>query len=212
MASRFPDRRTAGSLLAEALSSYRSDSLVLLALPRGGVAVGAPIAQAWGVRLYPLIVRKLASPAQPEVAFGAIAEGSGIVVDPRQMNALGLQAEEVEEILAAERAEMARRRERYAVPGRPALAERTVILVDDGMATGLTMIAGIRAVKREGAARVIAAIPVASTEACGRVLAEGAECVCVLSPPELRSVGAWYEEFEQLGDEEVSKLLQLIPS
>lgn len=209
MAIQFPSREAAGSLLAEALSPYRSDRPVLLALPRGGVEVGRAVAQAFGLSLYPLIVRKLASFAQPEVAFGAIAEGGGMVVEPAF---LPVSPAEMEEILERERAELARRQALYSTAPRPSLRGRTVILVDDGMATGFTMIAAVRAVGRENPGHVIVAVPVASPGACQLILREGATCVCLIQPPDLRSVGSWYEEFPQLTDEKVIKLLQPIPS
>jgi putative phosphoribosyl transferase len=206
--NRFADRASAGSALAAALTAYSNrDDVLVLGLPRGGVPVAAEIAAALRAPLDVMIVRKLGAPGQPELAIGAIAAGGVIVVNENILAAAASAAEVQAEILR-QRAELHRRETLYRNGRLPlTLTGRTVILVDDGAATGATMLAAIRAVRKQGARRVVIALPVASTDALGALRAEADEITCLSTPPIFRSVGEWYEQFDQTPDAEVSALL-----
>ncbi len=207
--TRFVDRRAAGQALAEALVAYanRSD-VVVVGLPRGGVPVAAEVAHAVRAPLEILVVRKLGAPMQRELALGAIASGGFRVVDDVLVRTLGVSEEELAAVESAERAELRRREARYRA-GRAALslAERTVILVDDGLATGATMRVAIQAVRAAKAMRVIVAVPVAPPETMERLRAEADEVVCLQTPVHFIGVGAWYDRFPQLTDADVLALL-----
>lgn len=206
--SAFADRVAAGAALGSALHAYgkRSD-VVVLGLPRGGVPVAAEIAETLQAPLDVMLVRKLGTPGQPELAIGAIAAGGVIVVNDNILTATASAAELQAEILR-QRAELARREGLYRNGRLPlALEHRVVILVDDGAATGATLLAAIRAVRKQEARRIVAAIPVASTDAFAAMRAEADEVVCLLVPPLFSSVGEWYERFAQTTDAEVCTLL-----
>jgi putative phosphoribosyl transferase len=207
--TRFADRRTAGQALAEALGVYanRSD-VIVVGVPRGGVPVAAEVAHALRAPLEILVVRKLGAPMQPELALGAIASGGFRVVDEVLVRTLGVSAMELAAVESSERAELVRREGRYRA-GRVALslAGRTVILVDDGLATGATMRVAIQAVRAAKATRVIVAVPVAPPETMERLRAEADEVVCLQTPAHFAGVGAWYERFPQLSDADVLALL-----
>jgi putative phosphoribosyl transferase len=206
--TRFADRASAGSALAAALTAYRNrDDILVLGLPRGGVPVAAEIAAALRAPLDVMIVRKLGALGQPELAVGAIAAGGVIVVNENILSAAASAAGVQAEILR-QRAELHRRESLYRNGHLPlALTRRTVILVDDGAATGATMLAAIRAVRKQDARRVVVALPVGSTDALAALRAEADEVICLLMPPIFRSVGEWYEQFEQTSDAEVASLL-----
>lgn len=195
--------------MAEALATYanRSD-VIVVGLPRGGVPVAAEVASALRAPLDILVVRKLGAPMQPELALGAIASGGFRVVDDAVLPVLGVRAMELAAVEASERIELARREARYRA-GHPALSlgGRTVILVDDGLATGATMRVAIHAVRAAKAARVIVAVPVAPPETIERLRAEADEVVCLQAPAHFLGVGSWYERFPQLTDEDVLALL-----
>jgi putative phosphoribosyl transferase len=208
-AVRFRDRAEAGRLLAEALRAYAGcDGVRLLALPRGGVPVAFEIARVLAAPLDVFVVRKLGVPGHEELALGAIASGGARVINSRLVEELGIPPERLEAIEAAERLELARREHAYR-GDRPALdlAGRTVILVDDGLATGATMLAAIRAVRQDHPARVVVAVPVAQHDVCEALGGEADEVVCLRTPEPFRSVGMWYHDFSQTGDEEVRALL-----
>lgn len=204
----FTDRREAGHTLARLLAAYRdaADALVL-ALPRGGVPVGFEVAHTLRVPLDVLVVRKLGVPGQEEYAMGAIASG-GIRVTSPDTTALGIPTEAIEEVTRREAREVERRERRYR-GDRPPLdvARRTAILVDDGMATGSTMLAAVRAVRERGSGRVVVAVPIASGEACEALRAEADEVICALTPRPFIAVGMWYSRFDQTTDDEVRRLL-----
>ncbi len=205
---RFANRRDAGRLLAERLARHLGDQPVVAALPRGGVPVAYEIARVLSAPLDVLAVRKLGAPAHDEYAVGAIAEGDIVVIDEPEARRAGLTGAVRERKLAIERRELGRRAAAYRGMRPPAdLAGRVVVVVDDGLATGLTAIAAVRAVRAQGAARIIVAVPVAAPEAVQRVGEEADEVVAVLVPPRLRGVGEWYDDFAQTGDEEVLDLL-----
>jgi putative phosphoribosyl transferase len=207
----FADRAEAGRLLAERLAGMELAAPLVLALPRGGVPVGAEIARRLGAPLDVALVRKLGAPDQPELAIGAVADGRSpeIVLNEKLVLALGLDQDYIAAATARELAAIEQRRREYASV-RPAVepTDRTVIVVDDGVATGMTMQAALRGVRRRKPARLIAAAPVASREAVAMLKRECDEVVCLSAPRRFGSVGSFYRSFGQVGDEEVTALLQ----
>lgn len=205
----FRDRADAGRRLAGRLAVYagRGD-VTVLALPRGGVPVGSEVARALGAPLDVFLVRKLGVPGQEELAMGAIASGGVRVVNDAVVEELGI-APDVMEAAAAREQEELERRERAYRGERPApdVSGRVVILVDDGLATGSTMRAAARALKKLGPARVVVAVPVAPREACAALRPEADEVVCAETPGSFKGVGRWYDDFSQTTDEEVRALL-----
>lgn len=207
---RFRDRAHAGRVLARTLSDYAGrDDVVVLALPRGGVPVAAELARALGAPLDVLVVRKLGVPGHEELALGAVAPGGVLLLDDRLVRGLGLTPGDIERIVAKELRELARRQAAYR-NGRPPpdLEGKTVILVDDGLATGATMRAAALAVRQSNPARVVVAVPVAAAETCEEFRGDVDEIVCALTPDPFRAVGLWYEDFTQTSDDEVRELLQ----
>jgi predicted phosphoribosyltransferase len=206
----FHDRRDAGQVLAKRLSAYRGlpDTLVL-ALPRGGVPVGHAVAQALGLPLDVFVVRKLGVPGHDEFAMGAIASGGVRVMNGDVVRMLGIGSAQVEAVAQAEALELARR-ERLYRDARPVLviAQRTVLLVDDGIATGATMRAAARALRAMNPARIVIAVPTGARTTCHALRREADEVVCATTPEPFRAVGCWYEDFAQTSDEEVRSLLQ----
>ncbi len=208
-AGRFRDRAEAGRLLAEHLRAYEGrDDVIVLALPRGGVPVAYEVAKALRAPLGVFVVRKLGVPGHEELAMGAIASGGVLLLDEGLVRSLGLGREELERTVAAELRELQRREEAYT-GGRepPELEGKTVILVDDGLATGSTMRAAAFAVRRLNPARIVVAVPVASPETCEEFREVVDETVCVRTPRPFRAVGLWYDDFSQTSDEEVRRLL-----
>ncbi len=205
----FRDRREAGAALAAALSGLAGDAPVVLALPRGGVPVAAEIARALHAPLDVLLVRKVGAPGNPEFGMGAVAEGGVRVLDRDTIRALMISVEELDRSIERATAELADQLQRYR-RGRPAieLAGRTAIVVDDGVATGGTASAALRAVRARGAQRVVLAVPVGSRQAVERLRPEADEVVCLNVPADLRAVGAWYRDFGQTSDAEVAELLE----
>lgn len=213
MPSPFEDRRDAGRALAAALAAYRGEpGLLVLALPRGGVPVAAEVASALGAGLDVLVVRKVGHPMQPEVAIGAIASGGVRVRNEDVIAATGVGDDEFEAIAAREQQELARRERAYRGDrAPPAIAGRTVIVVDDGIATGATLRAALAALRGRGAARLVVAAPVAPAGMAGTLRGLADEVVVLRSPREFQAVGAWYRDFGQVGDEEVRALLAAAP-
>jgi predicted phosphoribosyltransferase len=207
--SRFRDRTEAGRLLAELLSEYAvRDDVVVLALPRGGVPVAYEVARALEAPLDVFVVRKLGVPGQEELAMGAIASGGVIVLDEATIAELGIAEEELLQTAAAEQRELKRREEAYRVKRElPSLEGRTVILVDDGLATGATMRAAALAVRRHEPGRVVVAVPVAAPQTCAELEDVVDAVVCAVTPKPFGAVGYWYEDFSQVSDEEVRELL-----
>lgn len=206
---RFRDRRHAGRALAGRLARYAGrPDVVVLALPRGGVPVAYEVARALGAPLDILVVRKLGVPGHPELAMGAIAGGAVRVLNRAVLRQLRIEGVELDRAVEAERRELHRRERAYRGDRPvPEVAGRTVILVDDGLATGSTMLAAVTAVERQHAARVVVAAPVASREAQDAVAVAADEAVAVLVPQRLHGVGLWYEDFSQTSDDEVRRLL-----
>lgn len=212
----FHDRRDAGRQLAARLKGYRHDNPIVLALPRGGVVVGYEVAEALGAPLEILLVRKLAAPSYAEYAIGAIAPGEIRVLDRRAIHMLGISDEELKRIEEAERSELKRRIELYR-GNRPMfyVRGRTAIIVDDGLATGMTAHAAIQAVRRLRPRSVALAVPVCSLEAAETLRQEVDSLACVATAVDFGAVGQWYTHFEQTTDEEVIRLLeqaQQVPS
>ncbi len=207
----FANRVTAGRSLAKKLESYanRSD-VIVLALPRGGVPVAYEVARALNAPLDVFLVRKLGVPGYEELAMGAIATGNVRVLNEDVVNYLGVSDDLIDKVAAREQRELARREKLYRGASAPLnLSGRTVIVVDDGLATGSTMRAAVNALKRLGPTRIIVAAPVAARETCESFNKDvDATCVCVMSPEPFRGVGLWYRDFSQTTDEEVCYLLE----
>lgn len=182
--------------------------MVVLALPRGGVPVGYEIATRLGVPLDVLVVRKLGVPGRPELAMGAIASPDIRIVDRRVIEMYGISPQELAAVEASERAELERRERTYR-SGRPPVdvQHKTVIVVDDGLATGASMAAAIDALRMRDPARIIVAVPVAPAEACQALAARADDVVCLLVPEPMYAVGLWYADFSQTTDAEVRELL-----
>jgi len=206
----FRNRQAAGRVLAGRLQHLAGDSrLLVLALPRGGVPVGFEIALALGAPLDVFIVRKLGVPGHEELALGAIASGPVVVLNDDVVRALRITRDTIDAIATQETREMERREHAYR-GGRPPVnpAGRVVILVDDGLATGATMRAAVRALRDKGAARLIIAVPTAAPQTCDEFRTEVDEIVCAITPDPFEAVGLWYEDFSQTTDAEVQDLLE----
>lgn len=207
---RFRDRAEAGRTLARLLSHYAGrDDVIVLALPRGGVPVAAEVAKELGAPLDVFLVRKLGVPGHEELAMGAIASGGVLVLDEGVLRWLGISEEQIQKALARELDELRRREVAYR-DGRPLpdLEGKTVILVDDGLATGASMQAAARAVRRHEPARIVVAVPVASRATCDQFRDDVDEVVCAVTPEPFYAVGNWYADFSQTSDEEVRELLE----
>lgn len=207
----FADRVEAGRLLGEQLAAMELAVPLVLALPRGGVPVGAEIARILRAPLDVTLVRKIGAPNEPELAVGAVAEGPSpeIVVNDEVARSLRLSDDFITSEAAREFAVIAQRRSAYAAWRPPyEIAERTAIVVDDGVATGMTMQAALRSVRRRQPAKLIAAVPVASREALAMLRREADDVVCLNSPASFGSVGSFYRDFEQVSDAEVVELLK----
>lgn len=206
---RFADRSDAGRILAGLLASYRERTdLLVLGLARGGVPVGWEVAAALHAPFDAFLVRKLGVPNWPELAMGALATGGGLVLNRDVMRSLDVSEEQLQATIRAETAEL-HRRERVYRGDRPPpdLAGRTVILVDDGIATGASMFAAVRAVRAAGCGSVVVAVPVGSESTCRALRAEADEVVCASTPADFSAVGQMYDDFRQTGDDEVRRLL-----
>jgi predicted phosphoribosyltransferase len=206
----FQDRREGGRALAEMLDSYRGrPDVIVLALPRGGVPVGYEVASALLAPLDVFMVRKLGVPGHEELAFGAIASGGVRVLNDDVVGPLGVPERVIEWASERERGELERRERQYRGERPfPALTGNVVILVDDGLATGATMLAAARAVRQRAPARLVVAVPVAAPQTCEELRREVDEVVCTATPEPFRAVGVWYENFDQTTDEEVQQLLE----
>jgi putative phosphoribosyl transferase len=206
----FANRAEAGRVLATELVSHKLPAnVIVLALPRGGLPVGLEVAEALRAPLDVVIVRKLGVPWQPELAMGAIASGSFQTLDEELIRALRISREEIDAVVAKESAEVARREKLYR-GGRRALDlhGRTVLLVDDGLATGSTMLVAARYVRSLKPRKTLIAVPVGSVQACQRLREEADGCVCLATPEPFAAVGEWYADFRQVTDAEVQRLLE----
>ena len=205
----FRDRAEAGRLLAKRLARYANQpGVLILALPRGGVVVGFEIARALQAPLDIFIVRKLGVPGQEELALGAIASGGVRVLNAEIVRLLNISESEIEAIAAQEQREL-ERRERLYRGERPApeVRGRTVIVVDDGIATGMTTVAALTALRKQQPARLIVAVPVAPFSTCQELSGQAEEVVCLRTPELFFAISQWYQEFPQTSDEEVRELL-----
>src|SRR5205085_4312914 len=205
----FPDRAEAGRQLAEKLEKYAGlDDVIVLGLPRGGVPVAYEVAKRLHVPLDVFIVRKLGVPGFEELAAGAIASGSVRVLNEDVMRAIPYGDAAIEAVTAKETVELQRREQIYR-EGRPApdLRGNVVMLVDDGLATGATMRAAVKALRQSGAAKIIVAVPVGPPDTCHEIAQEADEIVCLSTPPLFQAVGQYYENFSQTSDNDVRDLL-----
>jgi predicted phosphoribosyltransferase len=205
----FRDRREAGRLLATKLAAYaHRPDVIVLALPRGGVPVAYEVARALGAPLDVFLVRKLGVPGYEELAMGAIATGGVRVLNDQLVGGLRIPDFIIDEIAAYEQQELMRREHLYRGNRPPPdVRGRTVILVDDGLATGATMQAAVKALRQLQPARIVVAVPTASPETCDQLRAEVDDIICAITPEPFHAVGLWYEDFSQTTDEEVRDLL-----
>jgi predicted phosphoribosyltransferase len=207
----FRDRAEAGRTLARKLRANTGrDDVVVLGLPRGGVPVAFEVAQALDVPLEIFLVRKLGVPGHEELAMGAIASGGVRVVSGDVVRQLQLPPDAIEAVAATEQRELERRERAYrgdAPP--PDVRGKTVVLVDDGLATGSTMRAAVAALRQQGPARIVVAVPVAARSTCDELRAVADEVVCAVTPEPFLAVGQWYQDFSQTTDDEVRELLRL---
>jgi putative phosphoribosyl transferase len=206
----FADRRAAGRLLAARLEAYATQPGVLvLALPRGGVPVAFEVAQALGAPLDLFLVRKLGTPGHRELAMGALASGGVRVLNDDVIRWYGITAADIDAAVREEQRELERREAAYREGRAPAPIEgRTVILIDDGLATGSTMRAAVQAARLRRPARIVVAVPVGAPETCEELSAIAEEVVCSRKPSRFAAVGEWYLDFNQTTDEEVRELLR----
>jgi predicted phosphoribosyltransferase len=211
MPGRFRDRREAGRLLAAKLAAYaRQPGVVVLALPRGGVPVGYEVARALGAPLDVFLVRKLGVPGHEELAMGAVATGGLRVLNQQIVKQLRIPPDLIDAVAAAEGWELARRERLYRGDRPlPDVLGRTVILVDDGLATGSSMLAAVGAIRQRRPARIVVATPIAARDTCELLRSEVDEVVCAVTPEPFHAVGLWYEDFSQTSDDEVRELLEV---
>lgn len=209
----YKNRSDAGKRLARELAGYRSQEPVILALPRGGVPVGAEIAQALDAPLDLILVRKLGVPMQPELAMGAVIDGADphVVRNEDIIALLAMPEEEFEQICARELAEIERRRRLYlADRPRAELRDRVVIVVDDGIATGATVRAALQAIRRKGPRKLVLAVPVAPASTLQELEGEAGEIVCLQCPELFYAIGLYYTDFHQVTDKEVIGILSKV--
>lgn len=204
----FEDRREAGRRLAEQLERFAADDPLVLGLPRGGVPVAHEVARRLDAPLDVVLVRKIGAPANPEYGIGAVGEDGVTLIDDAAVGRLGLSREDLDEAIERERGELERRLERYRGGRAGTLVDgRTCIVVDDGLATGVSASTAVRVLRSRGAGRLVVAVPVGSPDSVERLRGEADEVVCLLSPPSFTAVGTWYHDFSQTSDDEVVELL-----
>ncbi len=205
----FRDRSDAGQRLAALLQRFKGEKPLVLALPRGGVPVGREVANALHAPLEVFVSRKLGAPGQPELGVGAIAEGGAVYVDASSVRLLAISPEELAQIAEREAVELERRAQLYrrGMPLLPRVSGHTVILVDDGVATGVTVRAAIRALRKLAPAKLVLAVPVIARATAHELSEEVDELVCVEAPRDFGAVGFWYDVFGQVSDDEVVNLL-----
>lgn len=205
----FRDRLDAGIQLAEALSGYRGQDVLVLGIPRGGVVVAAEVARRLGAELDVIVARKLGAPISRELAIGAVTADGERYLNEDILRELHVSERYLQTVTEEEQAEARRREERFRAGRPPArIAGRTVILVDDGLATGATMRAAVRSVRRQGPARLVVAVPVGARETCEELRAEADEVICLQQPEPFWAVGAHYQHFEPVDDDTVQELLR----
>ena len=206
--TKFRDRGEAGRLLGERLLCYRDSAPVVLALPRGGVPVGLEISRALEAPLDVFVVRKLGAPDQAELGIGAVTQGGVRVLNQRILKYLQVSEEHLERVTRREQAEVERRLKllRGELPATE-IRDRTVILVDDGLATGVTALAAIAAIREYGPLRIVLAVPVCAAQTAEAIGREVDDIVSLKTPSDLQAIGLWYEDFDQVLDDEVVSLL-----
>jgi predicted phosphoribosyltransferase len=209
MPLQFHKRSEAGRILARRLEAFRGrPDVIVLALPRGGVPVGFEIAGHLDVPLDVFLVRKLGVPGQEELAFGAIASGGVRILNEDVIQMVGMSDQEMDAVAESEEDELVRRDRKYRAGGAPpSVRGKTVIVVDDGLATGATMLAAIRAIRKLNPARIVTAVPLAARDTCRYLAPRVDELVCLESPEPFHAVGIWYEDFSQVTDDQVKDLL-----
>jgi putative phosphoribosyl transferase len=210
---RFHDRRTAGRELGLRLMEWASDGElphpVVLALPRGGVPVAAEVARALSAPLDVLVARKVGLPGRPETGIGAVVDDDPPLFDQRALEMAGLSEDRLVPDVARERAELKRRALLYrGDPSTPHVKNRTVVLVDDGLATGATARAALRHLRQSEPARLILAVPVGAPGTVAEMRSEADAVVCLRQPPDFRAVGLWYDDFDQVSDDQVIEILK----
>jgi len=207
----FLSRRDSGWQLAQRLKSYANrPDVMVLGLLRGGVPVAYEVAKVLDAPLDLCLVRKLGVPGQEELAMGAIAPGGVKILNPTIIGSLGISSQAIDAVAAQELEELQRYDRLYRGDRpQPDLRNRTVILVDDGIATGATIWAAIALLQSQQPARIVVAVPVATAQVCDALRSQVDEVVCILTPENVYSIGLWYETFAQVADEEISKLLTL---
>jgi putative phosphoribosyl transferase len=205
----FRDRIQAGRRLSKKLAFYADSSdVIILALPRGGVPVGYEVAKALHAPLDVFVVRKLGAPGQEELAMGAIATGGVRVINEEVVRLLHIQQGAIDSVAAKETQELLRRNRLYrGTRPPPDVKDRTIILVDDGLATGSTMRAAVAALRQQEPKRIVVAVPVAAGQTCHELSAEVDELICCFEPDPFYSVGFWYEDFSQASDDSIRELI-----
>ena len=204
---RFRDREDAGRQLAGPLRELRLRAPLVLGLPRGGIPVAAVVAEVIDGELGVVVARKIGAPGHPEFGIGAIAEHGGAVVDQRTVAALGISPEDYDELVRSEREELQRRVRRYRDGPAPDPHGRDVVVVDDGIATGVTARAALLGLRTEGPERLVMAAPVGAPDSVADLESCADRVVCILQPGNFHAVGAWYVDFRQTTDDEVCRLL-----
>lgn len=208
MEGQFIDRREAGAILAARLRTFAKQDVVVLALPRGGIPVAYEVALALNAPLAVFVVRKLGVPGHRELAMGAIASGGTLVFNDELIRDLHIPKPAIDAVVAEESRELTRREQEYASGGMPPVRGRTVILVDDGLATGATMRAAVLAIRAQYPSRVVVAVPVGAWSTCEALHVDADEVICLRTPEPFSAVGLWYRKFDQTTDEEVRTLLE----
>ena len=206
----YEDRADAGRYLAGKLQKYaRKADTIVLGLPRGGIVVAFEVAQELSLPMDVFLVRKLGVPGYEELAMGAIASGGTQVLNPDVVRSIRITSDEIQRVAAREEKELIRREHAYRNNHAPyKVKDQTIILIDDGLATGATMRAAVSALRKQKPFKIVVAVPVASRESCDEIGAQADEIVCGITPPNFNAVGAWYEDFRQTSDEEVVSLLK----
>jgi putative phosphoribosyl transferase len=209
----FHDRDDAGRRLAQRLSREKFQNPIVFALPRGGVPVAMPVALALGAVLEVFVARKVGAPGEPELGIGAIAEGDDDVTTSAITHQLGIDSEQLQRLAVKERVELARRVARYrGATSLPPIEGRDIILVDDGLATGVTAEAALRSLRKHRPRRIVLAVPVCPPDTARRLASIADDVICVETPTGMGAIGSWYADFAQTSDDEVITLLQAVRS